>query len=243
MMLNDVNSFIFLRSKEGLPILNEYKLGGGNLISLIGQLAILNFLAKIHFVLNKGDKAHATQDKIDKITGIRNASAKLKKYIRVPMLGEMNEQQAFVFLILEYPKDIGIPKEEEKIKKVWNDLRNKISHVATIEVDNIAITFEYSTLDYPQISQPINPKPFRIINPSYRKNQRNKIKREDPDFKNPVSKTMWNLSSDVVFVDFLNLSIQEIAGWIIDKINNDTYQENYLSETKKWIEIHFKSTN
>ncbi len=248
MMLNDVNSFIFLRSKNGLPILEKYKLGGGNHLSLIGQFAILNFISKIHFVLNMGRKAYVGSDKVAKIRGIkRSAPSNVRRYIPVPKLGEMNEKGAFVLLVLKYPKDVGIPKVRDKIEKVWDDIRNKISHLATIEVDNVAMTLRYPTIEYPQIFEEAKnwtkAKPFIIIDPVDREKHKAKIKREDPNFEKPLSRIMWNAASDVVTVDFLNIAIQEISDWMIENINKGVYKEDCLSATKKWIEINFKSAN
>lgn len=247
-MLNDVNSFIFLRSKTGLSILREYKLGGGNHLSLIGQFAILNFISKIHFVLNKGRAAYIGSGKVTKIQELkRSAPSNIRNYVRVPRLGEINEKEAFVLLVLEYPKDIGIPKVQYKIEKVWNDIRNKISHLATIEVDNVAMTLSYPTIEYLQIFEEAKKwtlaKPFIIIDPADRERHKAKIKREDPNFEKPISRIMWNAASDVVTVDFLNIAIQEISDWIIENINRGVYKENRLSETKKWIEINFKSAS
>jgi len=247
-MLNDVNSFIFLRSKTGLPILKEYKLGGGNHLSLTGQFAILNFISKIHFVLNKGGKAYVGFNKVTKIKALkRNAALNIRGYVRVPRLGEINEKEAFVLLVLKYPKDIGIPKAQNKIEKVWDDIRNKISHLATIEVDNVAMTLEYITIEYSQIFEESKKwtlaKPFIIINPADRERHRAKIKKEDPNFEKPISRIMWNAASNIITVDFLNIAIQEISDWIIENINKGVYHEGCLSETKKWIKINFKSTN
>lgn len=248
MMLNDVNSFIFLRSKTGLATLQQYKLGGGNHLSLIGQFAILNFIAKIHFVLNKGSRAYIGSDKVTEIKELKkSAPSNVKKYIRVPRLGEINEKSAFVLLVFEYPKDIGLPKVRDKIEKVWDDLRNKISHLATIEVDNIAIALEYPAIEFLQISEEAKKwtlaKPFIIIDPADREKHKAKIKMEDPNFEKPTSRFMWNAASDMVTVDFLNTAIQEIADWIIENINKGVYKEDSLSETKKWIEINFRSAS
>lgn len=247
-MLNDVNSFIFLRSKTGLAILHEYKLGGGNHLSLIGQFAILNFISKIHLILNKGNEAYVGSDEVTKIQELkRNAPSNVRRYVWVPRLGEVNEKGAFVLLVLKYPKDMGIPKVQNKIEKVWDDLRNKISHLATIEVDNIAMTLEYPTIEFPQIFEEAKKwtlaKPFIIIDPAKRERHKAKIIREDPNFKKPISRIMWNAASDVVTVDFLNIAIQEISDWIIENINRGVYKEDCLFETKRWIEVNFKSTN
>lgn len=247
-MLNDVNSFIFLRSKNGLSILEKYKLGGGNHLSLIGQFAILNFISKIHFVLNMGKGAYVGSDEVSKIKEIKKSSqSNVRKHIRVPKLGEMNEKEAFVLLILKYPKDIGIPKVQAKIEKVWDDIRNKISHLATIGVDNVAVALHYPTIEYQQISEEAKKwtraKAFIIIDPGDREKYRAKIRSGDPDLKEPMSKIMWNAASDIVTVDFLNMAIQEISDWIIENINKGAYRENYISETEKWIKINFESTS
>jgi len=248
MMLNDVNSFIFLRSKTGYKILEEYKLGGGNHLSLIGQFAILNFISKIHFLLNKGTTAYVGPAEVDKITKLkRGAPSNVREYVRVPRLGEINEKTAFVFLILKYPKNIGIPKVQNKIEKVWDDFRNKMSHLATIEADNSAMTLIYPTIEYSQIFEEAKKwtlaKPFIIIDPADREKHKAKIKKEDPSFKKPLSRIMWNATSDVVTVDFLNIAIQEISDWIIENINKGFYSDDNLSETEKWIKINFRSAS
>jgi hypothetical protein len=239
---------VFLRSKTGLSILRKYKLGGGNHLSLIGQFAILNFISKIHFILNKGRGAYIGSDKVTKVQELkRNAPSNVRRYVRVPRLGEVNEKDAFVLLVLEYPKDVGIPKVKDKIEKVWDDLRNKISHLATIEVDNVAMTLEYPAIEFHQIFKEAQKwtlaKPFIIIDPTNRGRHRAKIKRDDPNFKKPISKIMWNAASDVVIVDFLNIAIQDISDWIIENINTNVYNEGHLSETEKWIKIHFRQGN
>jgi hypothetical protein len=248
MMLNDVNSFIFLRSKTGYKILEKYKLGGGNHLSLIGQFAILNFISKIHFVLNNGTKAYVGSCEVEKITKLKKGTAlNVRKYVRIPRLGEINEKRAFVLLIFKYPKDIGIPKVQNKIEKVWDDLRNKMSHLATIEADNSAVTLIYPTIEYSQIFEEAKKwtpaKPFIIIDPTDREKYKAKIKKEDPAFKEPLSKIMWNAASNVVTVDFLNIAIQEISAWVIENINKDSYSDDNLSETEKWIKINFRTAS
>jgi len=248
-MLNDVNSFIFLRSKNGLSLLKQHNLGGGNLLSVLGQFTILNFLAKVHYLLEKGKGIYITPEKRERILKIkREANAKFKKYIFVPRLGDVNETEAFVSLVLNYPADLGIPKKKETIEKVWKDIRNKISHIATLEADNRAIPFEYINLEYPESrDRPKNKnwilKAFVINSPGKRKKWRDEIKQEDPELKNPMSKVMWNLHNNLVNIDLLNLSIKEIAGWIIGKINNDRYAKNHLFETKDWLKLQFQIEN
>jgi hypothetical protein len=162
-------------------------------------------------------------------------------------LGEINEKGAFVLLVLEYPKDIGIPKVRNKIEKVWDDIRNKMSHLATIEADNNAMTLIYPTIEYSQIFEEAKKwtlaKPFIIIDPADREKHKAKIKEGDPKFEKPISRIMWNAASNVVTVDFLNIAIQEISDWIIKNIKEGVYKKDCLSETKKWIEINFRSTS
>lgn len=222
-MLNDIRSFQFLRSGKGQKILNKYFLGGGNLLSAIGLFAILNYLSKIHFVLRKGtyvDNCHRKET-----IKVKRENITCSKYIKIPRLGEVNETEAFVLLIKTFPKDVGLPQNDERIiKKVWNDWRNYLSHMAKLPKGNIAITFMWKSNQAPEKS---NLKPFRV--------GRELLIEEEKYRKNPKVKNV--IESTHCYIDPLMDEVKSIADWLCKEIDSNAFKKEYLEKTVSWLKI------
>lgn len=247
LMLNDTNSFIFLRS-EGLNLFKKYSLGGGNLLMVIGQFAVLNFLSKVYAVASRGEKAYKTEEDVRKYLEIienlkQNNSevlSKLKKYCKKPNLGEVNETMSFIELVKDYPENIGIPREETIIKKVWEDFRNKISHIATIANGNSAFVFEFQKNDSfnqaKRFIEKTNEKPFYILT----KDEKNKMRKEiiaDNNKKGIATSTsaIAGATYNQIRPDILSRDIRKIMRWLINRIKNNEFKEDNIGFLYDWL--------
>src|SRR3989344_9596922 len=86
MLLNDVDSFVFLRTNESRKI-KGLGLGGGNFLSLLGHFAVLNLLAKVYKILTSGNRPR------------RRCNDNKNTFTEI---------DAFVNLVQNYPKDLGL---------------------------------------------------------------------------------------------------------------------------------------
>ena len=50
LILKDIDSFLLLRT-DGNLLLHQYKLGGGNILALMGQFSVLNFQGFCQIIL------------------------------------------------------------------------------------------------------------------------------------------------------------------------------------------------
>ncbi|KKQ85821.1 MAG: hypothetical protein UT54_C0061G0004 [Candidatus Daviesbacteria bacterium GW2011_GWB1_39_5] len=248
LMLNDTYSFVFLRS-EGLKYLKKHSLGGGNLLMVIGQFAVLNFLAKVYVVVRNGTKSYVIEKDIgayeESITNIKKKYPEIwkvvRKYCQKPRLWEVkNETEAFVRLILDYPEDIGISKNEDAVKKVWRDFRNKISHIATIANGNMSLTFEFQKgqdFEYARkFLENVKQKSFFIRNQEEKDKLRKEIIAEN-NKKGAFTSTevIGRATNDQVRPDILSKDIQKIMQWLIKKIKNSEFEEDHIKSLYDWL--------
>ncbi len=117
-IINDIKTFQYLRwNKPGL--IEREKLGGGNILSILGLFSVLNYLGKIYKTLQSG-KIHT-----------RETNADDKKYF--------TEEQAFKRLNMDCPFDIVNPKNDINLTNIWKIFRNTLAHTAQIPQGNQAL--------------------------------------------------------------------------------------------------------
>jgi len=138
-MIQDINTFLYIRS-DGKDILSRNKkIGGGNLLSLMGLMTMLGMLSKVYYVLSNGSRVIYDN-------------------------GKITEADAFDNLVKNYNRDIGFKNvTSENTKKIWKEFRDKLTHYNCLVNGNIARTTIYENLKFDQIfEQPIDGLPFEI---------------------------------------------------------------------------------
>ena len=96
-------------------------------------------------ILNKGNDKIVTSSEIDEYEKLKEVIQNnttewknIKKYFRKPRIGDINETDAFVFLIENSPIDFGIEKtNKEQICEVWQNYRNKLTHLISLKGNTI----------------------------------------------------------------------------------------------------------
>lgn len=248
LMINDTYSFVFLRS-EGLNYLKEHSLGGGNFLMIIGQFAVLNYLAKTYSILCSGEVVYVTQEDVKEFENIRedlkiNHSEvwkKIKKLLKKPRLWDfINETEAFVKLIFDYPGDLGIPKNDESMMKVWNDYRNKLSHIASIGNNNISVTLEYwdqkTYIEAKEFLENENGKPFSISSKEEKNRLEKEIFAENNKRSMPTNTdVVWKATADKLIPDFLSRDIRKIISWLIGRIKADDFDNINIKQLYSWL--------
>ncbi|MBI2597024.1 hypothetical protein HYW41_02620 [Candidatus Daviesbacteria bacterium] len=247
LMINDTYSFIFLRS-EGLEHLKEHSLGGGNLLMVIGQFAVLSFLAKVYLILKNGDSPYISEKDIEQynndVNKVKETSPEtwkqIKMYCKKPRLWEVNETKAFTQLISDFPENIGIPKEKDSIEKAWNDFRNKISHIATIANGNTALVFEFqegqSFKSSKKFLDEVKEKSFLIRS----QKERDKIRKEiiaENNQKGIATSTSLIASAtyNQIRPDLLSRDIQKIMQWLMGKIKQNEFKDDNIKSLYDWL--------
>ena len=116
LIIRDTHSFLFLNFEQKNKI-DEFNLGLGSFSTAISLFALINFLSKVYFILNKGTEKIVNQSDIDEYKRLEKILKEnkeewknIKKYFRKPRIGDINETDAFVFLIENSPIDFGIEK-------------------------------------------------------------------------------------------------------------------------------------
>ena len=140
LIIRDAHSFLFLNFEQKNKI-NEYKLGLGSFSTAISLFSLINFIWKVYFILNKGNKKIVNQSdineykRLEKILKENNEEwENIKKYFKKPRIGDINETDAFIFLIENCPIDFGIDKmNKEQIREVWQNYRNKLTHLISLK--------------------------------------------------------------------------------------------------------------
>lgn len=247
LMINDTYSFIFLRS-EGLSSLKKQSLGGGNLLMVIGQFAVLSFLAKVYLILKNGDSSYISEKDIEQynvdVKKVKETNPEtwkqIKLYCKKPRLWEVNETEAFVRLILDYPENIGIPKNENSIREVWQDFRNKISHIGTIANGNMALSFEFQEGETfngaVKFLEEMKQESFHILSQKEKDKIRKEIIADNNKKGAPTSSlVIARATYNQIRPDLLSRDIKKIVQWLIKRIKDNEFKEDNIKSLYDWL--------
>lgn len=134
-LLRDTNTFVWAKTNVSQTFDLDYdhcNIGGGNMLMVHGLLAIINYLAKIYYILNKGDKLRDEEKEKFLIEHLKTKLEYKGKELKINeyflLKPYINETNAFTYFISESPVDWCLGKDEPKT--VWNFYRNKLAHLA-----------------------------------------------------------------------------------------------------------------
>jgi len=219
-VLADVSTFQFVR-QEGVAK-DKPALGGGNLLSLTGIFSAINLLSKAHWIL-KGLTCVADEDvtefdelndKLEK-ADIYAKFPNLKKYLRRPRRGDINESDAFCRLVNDVPIDFGIEKNNNDLVKVWRIYRNGLSH--------LAIPYKESG----SRAVHLHDQHGR----SYSVEEYQEAVRQDDTYKSFEARG----NGYVCNYDYLRKDLEKILEYIIAEVNSAEVQKELVGELLNWL--------
>jgi len=196
----DFETFLWLRT-DGRASMDRNRLGGGNLLILLGEFAILNLIAKTYKVLRTGASL-LRSDSDDALEALRTCQIEYPalRAIRVSNW-EVSERNAFIGLARDYPLDFGLGQDREHIGRAWDRIRNKLSHMATLEKDTVAVALSFSEdITYKDAKDAI-----RV--------------RTQPSFEHRGETLLC-------YVDLLNDDLERITDWICHDVEAGRFDPN-----------------
>ncbi|MEK7587037.1 MAG: hypothetical protein AAB453_04170 [Patescibacteria group bacterium] len=144
-IINDCLTFTKIRLHHN-PVYKSLETGGGNFLMTLGLLSTLGFMAKIYahlsnpssfFDSNKHDEVKKLKFEIIKRPGINK---KLLDYLKIPPMGSVNEEDAFVNLVNRVQSDniVYLGLDVRSSRKIWKIYRNKLAHL-TIPLSPVGV--------------------------------------------------------------------------------------------------------
>ena len=257
LIIRDTHSFLFLNFEQKNKI-DEFNLGLGSFSTAISLFALINFLSKVYFILNKGTEKIVNQSDIDEYKRLEKILKEnkeewknIKKYFRKPRIGDINETDAFVFLIENSPIDFGIEKtNKEQICEVWQNYRNKLTHLISLKGNtingqmliNLAINPTEEGM-YQEILSHIKSK--IKIDKAFDIEEEEKTKNNILVKKAELEKIFGNeflqvMIKDKCHIARLVITIEMLIEWIIEEIKTDKFSKNY-SVLINWLEDELKT--
>lgn len=253
--MQDALTFVYVMSEHQADI-KRYNLGRGAFASSISLLATLNLLAKIHYVLEKGESKIVGEEQLKSYEAVKamiqNSSdvewSKVNQYIRKPRSGDINETEAFIFFIKKCPVDFGLPQDDpNEARRIWTQFRNKLTHLIALANDVSAgqmlmgITILPSRpgmyeLNLNFIKDRIGEyKPFEIPHEKTKSAFRDKAD-IPPDMKQQIV-------SDTCHVERLAVAVDLTIDWLLRNIELGKYDEANLLAVSKWLNQELTPTN
>ena len=147
-IIGDTKTFQHLRLYEP-ELIEKEKLGGGNILTIIGLFAVINYFSKVYKILQSG---------------------KLPKENPYGKGNYFTEKEAFITLANDFPNSIIEDKQDEiTLNKLWQTFRCDLSHIAQIKLGNRVLVLVGDQKNIPKdIVQKFvknnSTKPFRLIN-------------------------------------------------------------------------------
>lgn len=247
-VVQDALTHLYVMSEHQADI-SHYNLGCGALASSISLLATLNLLAKIHYILKKGESAiigqgdlqafAAVKEKIKKSTDVK--WSEIRPFMRKPRLGEVNESDSFASLVKACPVDFGLPREDsDEVKRIWATFRNKLTHLVSLANDVksgqmlMGVSIQPSQPGmYKYNLQFIRDrigkyKPFDIPDEEIKA-----VFRDKKDISPHLKRMILN---DTCHVDRLAVAVEMTIDWIINGIRDGDYAEEHLEVLWAWLQ-------
>lgn len=249
LIILDNNSYIYLNSERQDDI-KKYGIGSGTFTSAISLFALLNLLSKMHTILKNGEKKITTQVHIDEYEKIKSEIKTknpenwktIKKYLKKPRIGEINETDAFAEFIIDSPFDIGLDKtKQEEIKKTWSFFRNKLTHIISLKGNELSgqMLIQTNMLggDYPT-----NLEFLRSRNDKYKAFEipDNEMVEKFKNFKHIDNGTLQYIIKDKCNVDQLKISCDQLLAWLINKIKNQEFPDKNIQILDNWLKDELK---
>lgn len=191
MLLNDSRTFIAAKtmSPKTVKLAKSSEIGGGNLLVALGMMSLLEFLARIYWM-------------------IEMSTSDLNKYTEKQGLKSINAVDAVSKLISDLEKnaiDLGITTDIATIREVWNNYRNELAHYLWIHNGGSASkppeyipSKSLSDIEKDWLEKTVFKKPFEKV---FYPQENNKLD-----------------SRYILSADRLRFEVPKIIKWLVDKI-------------------------
>lgn len=228
----------------------RYNLGQGAFASSISLLATLNLLAKIHYILTRGESVIVSESQKERFNTIKAQIQKssdirwadVRPFMRKPRIGDVNESNAFASFIQVCPVDFGIPRNDtDEARRIWTKFRNKLTHLIALAND----------VHSGQILMSLNVQPSRPgmyeLNLQFIRDRIGsykpftipfaETKAAFQDYKGDIAPDIKQMIlNDMCHVERLAVAVDLTIDWLIEDINNGTYTEENLRVLARWLE-------
>jgi hypothetical protein len=254
LILKDNDSFLYLICERQDDV-KKYNLGNGTIASAIALFALINFISKIFVILENGSSVIVTEEDIEefgKLKAIVKEKNKdewkdIEKYLKKPRIGDINETEAFVELIINCPIDFGIDKaDKEVIKHIWRIFRNKLTHLISLagneKIGQMLIQEHFGPSQegnyhvcLPLLQSRSNSyKAFSFLGKEAKELFLNKTDIDD--------QTLQYIVKDKCYVVRLNIACKTLIDWLIEKIGSNYFSDENLAILVKWLGNELRST-
>ena len=256
LIIRDAHSFLFLNSEQKNKI-DEFNLGNGSFSTIISLFALINFISKVYFILNKGDEKIVNQSNIDEYKRLENILKEnkeewknIKKYFKKPRIGEINETDAFIFLIENCPIDFGIDKTNKKqIREVWQNYRNKLTHLISLRGNEISGQMLINLVIIPSeegmyksnlefIKERLDT--YKAFDITEEKTKEIFLAKKEEIIENFGDNFLQHILKDKCHIERLVITVEILIQWLIEEIASDKFSENY-SFLINWLENELKT--
>lgn len=256
LIIRDAHSFLFLNFEQKNKI-NEHNLGLGSFSTLISLFALINFVSKIYFILNEGNKKVVNQSVIDEYERLKKIIQdnttewkNIKKYFKKPRIGDINETDAFIFLIKNCPIDFGIDKTNEKqICEVWQNYRNKLTHLISLKGNTISGQMLINLNVHPSekgmyksnlefIKEKLHI--YKAFDITEERTKNTFLAKKEEITENFGNKVLQQILKDKCHIERLVITVEMLIDWLIEEIQSDKFSKNY-SVLRNWLEEELKT--
>ena len=255
LIVHDNLAFIYLMSEQQANV-QRYSLGNGAFAASISLFAAINLISKIHYILIKGRTVYAdqtAQDAYKRVSDTIKAQEELRwrevrRFMRKPRIGQINETAAFVQFIKSCSVDFGIDRSDNKeIERVWRSFRNKLTHIISV-AGNQTSGQMLMTIDI----RPSQPgmylenlrfirgrigtyKPFDITEEDVKEAFE---ARQDID-----AESLQYILKDKCHVERLTIAVDMALDWIIEALQAGQYSEGNCKAVVEWMSNELSVTN
>ena len=256
LIVKDAHSFLFLNFEQKHKI-DEHKLGLGSFSTAISLFALINFVSKIYFILNTGNEKIVNQSDIDEYKRLENILKEnkkewknIKKYFKKPRIGDINETDAFIFLIENSPIDFGIDKtNKEQIQEVWQNYRNKLTHLISLRGNTINGQMLINLVVHPSEEEMYKSnlefikgriKTYKAFDITEENTTEIFLTKKEEIIENFGEDFLQHILKDKCHIERLVITVEMLIQWLIEEIKSDKFSKNY-SVLINWLEDELKT--
>lgn len=256
LIVKDAHSFLFLNFEQKHKI-DEHKLGLGSFSTAISLFALINFVSKIYFILNTGNEKIVNQSDIDEYKRLENILKEnkkewknIKKYFKKPRIGDINETDAFIFLIENSPIDFGIDKtNKEQIQEVWQNYRNKLTHLISLRGNTINGQMLINLVVHPSEEEMYKSnlefikgriKTYKAFDITEENTKEIFLAKKEEIIENFGDDFLQHILKDKCHIERLVITVEMLIQWLIEEIKSDKFSKNY-SVLINWLEDELKT--
>lgn len=255
-IIRDAHSFLFLNFEQKSKI-DEHKLGLGSFSTSISLFALINFVSKIYFILNKGNEKIVTSSELDEYERLKKVIQdnttewrNIRKYFKKPRIGDINETDAFVFLIENTPIDFGIEKtNKEQICEIWQNYRNKLTHLISLKGNTINGQMLINLVVNPSeegkyksnlkfIKERLHI--YKAFDITEEKTKKTFLAKKEEIIKNFGHEFLQRILKDKCHIERLVITVEMLIEWLIEEIRSDKFSENY-NVLINWLKDELKT--